>query len=49
MSDDAIMEGEVNLEDGLKIIHGDYVQRVINYLESKNLEQSHKNYIKCYS
>jgi hypothetical protein len=46
---DAIMDGPVTLSQGLEIVHGDYVQRVINYLETKSLEQSHKNYIKCYS
>ncbi len=46
---DSIMDGQVTLEQGLNIVHNDYVKRVINYLESKDLEQSHKNYIKCYS
>ncbi len=43
------MDGPVSLETGLSIVHNDYVMRVVNYLESKELEQSHKNYIKCYS
>lgn len=44
-----LMDGPVTLELGLDIVHNDYICRVINYLDTKALEQSHKNYIKCYS
>lgn len=43
------LEGTVTLEVGVKIVHEDYVLRVINYLETKKMVQSHGNYIKCYS
>ena len=50
MSDStSIMDGPVTLEVGLGIVHNEYIMGVINYLESKSLVQSHKNYIKCYS
>eukprot|EP00349_Pseudokeronopsis_sp_Brazil_P000789 CAMPEP_0202959952 /NCGR_PEP_ID=MMETSP1396-20130829/4148_1 /ASSEMBLY_ACC=CAM_ASM_000872 /TAXON_ID= /ORGANISM="Pseudokeronopsis sp., Strain Brazil" /LENGTH=144 /DNA_ID=CAMNT_0049678869 /DNA_START=44 /DNA_END=478 /DNA_ORIENTATION=- len=42
-------EGTISLEEGLKIVDTDYVKRVINYLETRQMEQSHSNYIKCYS
>ena len=32
------MDGPVTLEQGLDIVNNDYVQRVINYLETKELE-----------
>lgn len=43
------MDDPVTLEAGLSTLHNDYICRVINYLDTKTLEQSHKNYIKCYS
>ena len=44
------MDGQpVTLEVGLKIVDQDYVQKVIKYLQTKQLDSTHKNYIKCYS
>jgi hypothetical protein len=43
------LDGPVSLETGLDIVHNDYVMRVIQYLETKQMVQSHSNYIKCYS
>ena len=43
------MEGPVNFETGIQVVHNDYVMRVIHYLETGKMVQSHSNYIKCYS
>ena len=43
------MEQQIDLDKGLKIVHDDYVLKIIEYLKTKKLDQSHKNYIKCYS
>ena len=40
---------KVDLNTGLSIVHQDYVMKIIDYLKTKKLDQSHKNYIKCYS
>lgn len=42
-------EEAVDLDTGLKIVHDDYVLKIIDYLKTGKLDQSHKNYIKCYS
>lgn len=47
MSD--IMEGDVSLETGLKIVDEQYVQGIITYLKTKTLNKSHSTYIKCYT
>ena len=47
MSDD--LDGPISLENGLKIVDEVYVQNIIRYLKTKQLDKSHKNYIKCYS
>ncbi len=39
----------MTLEQGIKIVDTDYVQRIINYLDSKVLQKSAANHIKCYS
>ncbi len=38
-----------NFEEGLSFVNSNYVQRVINYLEHGQIEQTFKNYIQCYS
>ena len=43
------MDGQVTLEQGIKIVDHEYVQGIIRYLQTKQLDASHKNYIKCYS
>ena len=43
------MEGHVTLEQGLKIVDEQYVQGIIRYLKTKQLEKSHSTYIKCYT
>lgn len=43
------MDGPVTLEQGIEIVDRDYVKGVVNYLKTKKLDQSHRNYIKCYS
>lgn len=47
MSD--IFDGPITLENGIKIVDEEYVQGIIRYLKTKQLDKSHKNYIKCYS
>jgi len=42
-------ETPVDLKQGIKMLDDSYVKRVINYLESGALEQSHKDFIKCYT
>ena len=42
-------EGKMELDTGLKMVHEDYVVKIIEYLKTRKLNQSHKNYIKSYS
>lgn len=46
---DLVMDGPVTLEQGLKIVDGEYVQGVIRYLKTKEPISNHQGYIKCYS
>lgn len=46
---DSILDGPVTLEQGVDIVDKEYVQGVITYLKTGRLDQSHRNYIKCYS
>jgi hypothetical protein len=46
---DIIIEGPITLEEGIKIVDEIYVQGIIRYLKTKELDKSHKSYIKCYS
>lgn len=45
------MSGDINvsLEEGLKEVDGTYVQKVIDYLETKKDDVKHETYIRCYS
>lgn len=42
-------EQVVDLKQGTKMLEDFYVNRIINYLEHGTLEQSHKDFIKCYT
>ena len=46
---DKILDGPVNFEQGRKIVHENYVERVIRYLETGQMQQNNENYIKCYT
>jgi hypothetical protein len=44
------MDGEsVTLEEGIQIIDKNYVDNVIDYLETGVLKKSNHEYIKCYT
>ena len=47
MSD--IPQGQVSLEQGLNIVHTNYVLNIIRYLDTNELNTNNQNYIKCYS
>ena len=40
---------KIDLATGLNMVHEDYVVKIIEYLKTRKLNQSHKNYIKSYS
>lgn len=44
-----VIEAKITFESGIKIVDEEYVQGIIKYLKTKQLDKSHKNYIKCYS